>query len=283
MKKVKQLPGCIIFGIIALFVLNAGACFGETPLVSDGAPGIAQGDYPFKPGERLVFEIKWLFIPAGTATLEVLPMDERDGKPVWHFALTANTNKFADAFYKVRDKIDSFTDSNMSHTVFYKKKQREGDTKRDVEVYLDWENDKATYVQDGDRSKPIDIAPGSFDPLSVFYYFRTQPLDGDQEVRTSVTDGKKCVVGKAIVKKKTTVKVPAGKYETFLVEPELKHIGGVFKKSKNAKLKLWFSTGPDRLIVRIKSKVVVGSFTAELISVEQVEPMQNSTVASTRK
>ncbi len=222
------------------------------------------------PGEKLTFEIKWLFVPAGTATLEVLPLEMRDGEPVWHFVLTAKTNKFADAFYKVRDRIDAYTDLNMTRTLSYKKKQREGDTKRDVEVFFDWDANQAVYEQDGKQNKPLEIQPGSFDPLSIFYHFRSQKLAKGAEVTGHVTDGKKCVVGRAHIVKKQTVKVPHGKYKTLLVEPELTHIGGVFKQSKGAVLRIWFSEGPERRIVRIKSKVVVGSFVADLIAVEKM-------------
>jgi hypothetical protein len=52
------------------------------------------------------------------------------------------------------------------------------------------------------------------------------------------------------------------------VEPNLEHIGGVFKKSKDAKLKIWVTADSRRIPVKIKSKVAVGSFVGELMSVE---------------
>ncbi|MBW2193775.1 MAG: DUF3108 domain-containing protein, partial [Deltaproteobacteria bacterium] len=81
-----------------------------------------------------------------------------------------------------------------------------------------------------------------------------------------ITDGKKCVVGIARVIKKEKIKVPGGTYNTYVLEPELEHIGGVFEKSKNAKIRLWVTADERRILVKVKSKVVVGSFTGELIS-----------------
>jgi hypothetical protein len=46
----------------------------------------------------------------------------------------------------------------------------------------------------------------------------------------------------------------------------LEHIGGVFEKSKNARIRLWVTADERRILVKVKSKVVVGSFTGELIS-----------------
>jgi len=56
------------------------------------------------------------------------------------------------------------------------------------------------------------------------------------------------------------------------VEPDLQHIGGVFEKSKDAKLKIWVTADKRRIPVKVKSKVRVGSFVAELISAEGIVP-----------
>ena len=70
------------------------------------------------------------------------------------------------------------------------------------------------------------------------------------------------------IAKKEEIKVASGSYETYLVEPELRDLGGVFKKSKNATLKIWVTADRRCIPVKIKSKVKVGSFVAELVSVE---------------
>ena len=66
-------------------------------------------------------------------------------------------------------------------------------------------------------------------------------------------------------------KIEVGKkvYDTYLIMPELKHVGGVFEKSKNAKIKLWITADERRLLVKIKSKVIVGSFIGELVPAVQ--------------
>ncbi len=68
--------------------------------------------------------------------------------------------------------------------------------------------------------------------------------------------------------KKERITVPAGTFDTYLIEPELKDVGGVFKKSKNAKIQLWITADRRRIPVKIKSKVIVGNFTGELVTAE---------------
>jgi hypothetical protein len=227
-----------------------------------------QTQLPFQPGEKLTFELKWTVVPAGQATLEVKPIKQVDGNDAYHFRLTARSNRFVDAFYKVRDRINGYTDMDITRSVFYAKKQREGKTQKNVVVRFDWNSQSAEYTEFLKRAKkgPLALMPGAFDPLSIFYYTRKQSLQVGDELQRPVTDGKKCVVGKAKVIRREKITVPAGEFDTFLMVPDLKHVGGVFKKSKNAKIELWVSADERRLPIKLRSEVIVGSFTGELVT-----------------
>jgi len=233
------------------------------------SPGKAMADLPtipFTPGEKLVFKLSWTIIPAGQAVLEIRPHTLVNGDKAWHFRMTAETNSFVDTFYKVRDRVDGYTDALMNHSILYKKKQREGSTHRDIVVTFDHPNNKVQYSNFKKTRKPITIEPGAFDPLSAFYFVRRLNMASGSAIERPVTDGKKFVIGRVRVIKRETVKVTSGTYDTWLIEPDLKHVGGVFEKSKNAKLQLWVTADSRRIPVKIKSKVVVGSFIGELVS-----------------
>lgn len=228
--------------------------------------------FPFQPGERLVFELKWEFIKAGEASLSVLPIETVDRRQAFHFVMTAKTVPFIDVFYKVRDRIDAYADLGMEHTVFYKKKQREGKTRRDIVVIFDWEKEQAQYIKSGKPKDPIELMPGAFDPLSAFYYVRTVPPEPNTFIERPVTDGKRNVIGRATFVKRERIEVNGTEYDAFLIEPELKHIRGVFEKSEDASIQVWISADHRRIPLRVKSKVVVGSFLADLISAEGLVP-----------
>jgi hypothetical protein len=232
------------------------------------------GTLPFAPGERLRFSLRWTVVPAGEAILEVLPIKTIDGQKVYHFRLTAETNAFVDLFYKVRDRIDAFASIDMTRAVRYHHKQREGDNHKDVEVQFDWQKEIALFT-DGKNDKEVEIKPGTFDPLSVFYFSRMADFRADGLIQCPVSDGKKCVNGQARIIKKETIKIISGKYETYLIEPDLKHVGGVFEKSKDAKIRLWVTADEKHLPVKIASKVAIGSFVGELTAIENVDPRQN--------
>jgi len=223
---------------------------------------------PFHTGEKMVFQVRWAFIVAGEAVIEVLPVETFNGEDSYHFVFTARTSPFVDIFYKVRDRVDSYADINMNHSLYYKKKHQ-GHSHEEASVEFDWEKEEAQYSEGGKAREPVSIMPGTFDPLSVFYAFRIHAVNNQFEIGIPVTDGKKCIMGKASVIRRERIKVAGISYDTFMVEPEIEHIGGVFEKSEDARLQIWV-TADDRCIpVRIKSKVTVGSFVADLVSFEQ--------------
>lgn len=219
---------------------------------------------PFSPGERLTFELKWGVIPAGEAVLEVLPVEMMDGAPVYHFVMTATSNSFLDVFYKVRDRIDSYTDIHMTHSLLYKKKQHEGSTRRDIVVQFDWGKGEANYTNYDRPKPPVKLWPGAFDPLAIFYRTRLFDMRVNVILEHPVSDGRKTLMGQAKVIRRETLAINGKTYDTFLIEPELKDIGGVFKKSKDGKIEIWLTADERRIPVKIRSKVVVGSFVGEL-------------------
>jgi hypothetical protein len=222
----------------------------------------------FFPGEKLTYCIKWGYIPAGYAYLEVLPNETWNEQPVFHFQLKARTNSFVSKIYEVSDQIDSYVSISRNRTVHYKKRVREGRTRRDITVYFNLKNQTAQYKNFDQYKPPISIPKYTFDPLSAFYYVRLFKPDKTKSIFASVTDGKKCVAGKVRYIKQETISVPYGSFDTWLIEPDIKDVGGVFEKSKNAKIQIWITNDERRIPVLLRSKVIVGSFYAELIKIE---------------
>ena len=225
---------------------------------------------PFKPGEKLVYQLRWGIVPAGSATLEVLENKSMHDMEARHFRLTAQTNAFVDTFYMVRDVVESFTDQDIDFTLLYKQKQQEGNTKRDVTIFFDLPNMEARYRNNNVDNDPIAILPGTLDPLSSLYYIRNTELKAGLVISKPVTDGKKNLIAEARVIKRESVTVRGEKYDTFLVEPDLKGVRGVFDQKKGSRIKLWFTADDRHLLVKIKSKVAVGSFYGVLVDKENV-------------
>jgi len=259
--------GLFVQVIVVVFLISvqllAGALAPDTAVGSDPS---STEMISFFPGERLTYALRWEFIAAGEATLEVLPHGVMDGRPVRHFALTVRSNSVLDKIYKVRDRIDAYTDMTLSRSVLYEKKQKEGRRERDIVVRFDLEKQTAVYTNFGRSKLPVALLPGTFDPLSAFFFVRASGLASGKVIERPVSDGKKCVRGRVEVLERETIWVNGRAYETFRLEPELMHVGGVFEKSPNAKIELWVSADRRHIPIRIRSRVAVGRFVGELVS-----------------
>ena len=253
-----------LFAAAVLLLLLASAARADPAR----APHPAQPDYPFARGEKLSNDLYWTVVKAGSATLETIPDVALEGKKTLHFRALAKSTPFIDTFYKVRDSIESWVDPGVTRAWLYKKDQEEGTYVRHYLVRFDAGGSVAHRYSKGELKNAVIVPYGCFDPLSMLFLFRTKPLAVGYEFAAPVTDGEKAVVGKARVVKRETITVRAGEFDTFLVEPEVKEIGGVFRKSPDATLQVWITADARRIPVRVKSKVIVGSFSMELTGYE---------------
>lgn len=224
---------------------------------------------PFQPGETLRYDLKWGFFPVGSATMKVLPMDEDASENSFHrLSFSVRTNEFADAFYKVRTNITSVVDRSFSKSMWYKKSQKEGKTKREIKVLFDYDAGKASYFESKKMVSTLSIPSQVLDPLSIAYFFRLQELKPSTETILPTCDGRKVKMIKVRTGKVEKVRVPAGNYKAIGTVPEMKDLSGVFKKSPDGVLRIWYSDDSLKLPVKISSKVIVGSFNARLVSAE---------------
>jgi len=236
------------------------------------APGNAEAldrKAPFQPGEKLTYRAKWGLLSAGEVTLEILPMETVDGVSAYHFAMTTQTNSAVDLIYKVRERQDSYIDSGMTRSILYKKRA-EGEYPRDVVIHFDWDKRKATRSNFGEKTPPVDIVPGTFDPLALFYVIRLQDIKKTPAFTIPITEGDRNILVKASVSQKERIEIAGRTYETFVVTPDMERLEtqNVMKKGDAQELQIWFTADEEKIPVRIRSKVRVGHFDFDLIKRE---------------
>jgi hypothetical protein len=210
----------------------------------------------FGVGEWLKFDLGYGFINAGTATMEVKDVVDFNGRPAYQIISTAESNKFFSSFYPVQDRVESILDAIGLFSWRFEKNLREGKYRADRTYTFDQVNHTVVY-----KSDTIVVAPYVQDALSLLYYARTQPMEvGKSFYIDNFTDGKNYPLEVRILEKER-IKVKAGEFECMVVEPLLQS-AGIFKHE--GKLTVWLTNDRLRLPVMMKTKVVVGSITAEL-------------------
>jgi hypothetical protein len=213
-------------------------------------------NYSFGVGEELEFEVKYGFISAGTATMSIERLIEYENRPCYLITSIARSNSFFSTFYKVEDRVETIVDAMGLYSWRFEKNLNEGSYHAQRLVVFDQRNQKVYYKEDTTEA-PLFVQ----DALSVFYFVRTQPLEVGKSILVDHYNDGNLFSLEVKVLEKEKVTVSAGTFECFVVEPLLKSVG-VFKHE--GQLKVWLTDDRLRLPVLMKSKVLVGSISAEL-------------------
>jgi len=211
--------------------------------------------------EKLVYDLTWIGLKAGTASLEI--MKEKDTIKI---ISQAHSAQFISLFYKVEDRIESILSQGLSPSpvgqpIKYRVKIREGKHRRDKEVIF--EQGKALYFDYRNNEKEeFEVPCPIFDPVSGFYYFRTHELVVGEPVYITVFDNKKIWDVEVQVLRKEKVTIPAGTFDTIVVKPLLKS-EGIF--SRKGEVHIWLTDDEKHIPVQVTLKVKIGHVAATLV------------------
>jgi hypothetical protein len=277
--------------LIFLCLLGSGPALAETeqqPAILEQLPPgmedqlvdpltVAKRDL-FSAGEHLDFKLGWSVFTVARATLLTSPGSYGE-MPALKINLKARTNAFADAIYKVRNESTSWVSPDVSFSYEYSAIQNEGGRHRDTRALFDPDALTARYINNksDEEREPVAILPGTFDPLGIVFFLRSIDFDVGDELVIPTSNGKEFFYTIVRVTKKVTKRFPVGKMEAYVIEPDIKDIGGVFKRSPDGKIRFYISADERKLPLRMESQVAVGKFWAELVEV--VDPAAGESVA----
>ncbi len=260
----------IFLGIVLGFLGHASFAFSQEKSDSKfGTPKVfsdssSTGDFvwrklpnsAFGVGERLAFIIRWGPIHAGEAVMEIPEIVTVHGRKAYRIISRAATNRTFSTFFKVRDRVESLMDVDGLFSWHFEKHLREGKFKADiVEVF----NQPEHFVLS--RGDTIPVTPYVQDVLSALYFVRTQPLVVGKPILVDNYADRKVYPLEVRVLKKERIKVKAGTFDCVVIRPILRSTG-IFQQK--GELTVWLTDDNTHTPVLMKSKVVVGSFVAEL-------------------
>ena len=259
-----------------MVALWGAICIGVTPANGESADAAEENPYPqeeieMRPGEHFTFQIRWGIMTVGEATLGIEGPVDWNGQKAYHIHHTARTRGMVDAFYRVRNQVDSYLDVSGTRSLHYTKEQREGRSERDVVVYFDWEKETATYTDGDHREDPIDIEPHTHDPISIVFAARHLPFAEGETYTIPVSDGRRFFEAELTVTERKNLRTRLGTFDAILIQADTKELGGVFERGRDTDIQFWVSNDERRLPLLMLSSVSIGSFRAELIQVELPE------------
>jgi hypothetical protein len=234
----------------------------------------------FSVGEKFTFDIRYGFIKAGSATMEVKDLVfVHDSIPAYRIISTAKSSKGFDFIYKVRDSVESVIDTMGFFSWQFRKQLREGGYKFDLDVNYDQihgrayietirYHDKEPLMIKKRETFEIPIPKYVIDVLGAFYFVRTHYLETGMPIDMINQDNKKIYNLRVYIQKKERIKVGAGEFDCIMVEPQLK--GDAIFKQKG-RLWVWLTDDELKIPVKMKSKAFIGSITSHLVKIEGVK------------
>jgi hypothetical protein len=231
---------------------------------------IAQQQSAFKDGEWFRFRVSYSgWLKAGEATMTIKEK-KLNGKEVYHVVGKGAATGAIKWFFKVKDRYESYFDVKTGLPYKFIRKIDEGGHTKDIEIDFDHDLNKAT-VNNKKRKyvKDFDINEGVQDMVSAFYYHRnnydTDKIQVGDVVRLSMFFDeenypfKLKFLGRETIKVRvngTRIKVKTLKFRPYVMA------GRVFKEEES--LTLWVSADKNKVPLKIKADLAVGSLRADL-------------------
>lgn len=240
-------------------------------LVAFKAPN-NQTESAFTKGEWFKFEMSYSgFLKAGNATLSVNETN-LDGKEVYHVVGKGWTTGAIKWFFKVKDRYESYFDKNTGAPYKFIRKIDEGGHTKDVEIKFNHKKRTAEVNNKKHKSlKTIATEKDVQDMVSMYYYLRNSidvaSLKIGDEIKTNMFFDEENYGFKLKYLGKETIEIDINgsevKVKTLKFRPYVM-AGRVFKEEES--LTLWVSADKNKMPLKIKADLAVGSLRADLVA-----------------
>jgi hypothetical protein len=219
----------------------------------------------FGVGEWFKFRIHYGFVNAGYATLEVKDASVNN-KKVFHVVGKGFTTGMSRFFFKVEDVYESYIDKETRNPYQFVRKIDEGGYTKNQEGFFNPATSRILVKDYKHKTEKTFVVPkNTQDIISTFYYLRNHPnidkikqgesIAIDMFFDDETTKFKLKFIGREDITTKF------GLVSTMIFRP-LVQSGRVFKEEES--LTVWVSDDDNKLPVRIKASLAVGSIKADL-------------------
>lgn len=227
----------------------------------------AQSHQAFEEGEWFKFRIHYGIFNASFATLEVKESYIKS-KPVYHIVGTGKSTGALHWFFKVDDNYETYIDRKTGAPYRFIRQIDEGGHTKDIQIDFDHHNKTALVLNKKyDTKNTFSTKENVHDMLSAFYYLRNninaKGLEEGDVVHLNMFfddenhDFQLKFMGREVIKTKMG-KIAALKFRPYVLA------GRVFKEKES--LTFWVSDDENRVPLKIKADLAVGSLVADIES-----------------
>ena len=217
----------------------------------------------YKSGEWLKYRMHYGLINAGYATV-ALESTTENNKEAYHVIGRGWTTGVTKLFFKVKDNYQTWFYKDNQQPYHFRRRVNEGGHIISRDVYFD-QKAKTAFVKDHKKKKEKTLTIDNVqDILSSFYYLRNKDVSelkvGDELELDMFLDYetfgfKMKYLGEEVIKTKF------GKIKSLKFRPSVQS-GRIFKAKES--LTIWITADKNKIPIRIKADLSVGSLKADL-------------------
>lgn len=216
-------------------------------------------------GEWFKFRIHYGVVTAGYATLEVKEA-VRDNKKVYHAIGKGYTTGMSKWFFKVDDTYESYFDKVTNKPYQFVRQINEGGYTKNQEGFFNQDKNSVLLKDYKNKTeKTFPVTENVQDILSTFYFLRNHPnidkLKVGESIIVDMFFDNETFKFKLKYIGKEDLKTKFGVIPSMIFRP-LVQSGRVFKEQES--LTVWISDDQNKLPIRIKASLAVGSLKADL-------------------
>lgn len=246
----------LVPGVILVLALTAGhSLFADFTVVTRSDPALIQTAFPRK--EKMVYELTWLGIKAGTVSIDIRKKEGGN----WHVLGEARSSPLFSLFFPVEDRFETALGADL-YPEWITLQQREGSYQAFRRVTFYQDRLRVVSEKDSDPSKTYKLNRPAHNELTSFLVLRTLPLTAGRSVfvETFAADRSHTVEVKVI--KRERLQTGFGEVDALKVRPDLP-----FKtvQEQRGEFYAWFTDDARRLPIRLQGGVVLGSIVGRLV------------------
>ncbi|MFQ5431650.1 MAG: DUF3108 domain-containing protein [Nitrospinota bacterium] len=225
-------------------------------------------ELPFSVGEKLIYNVEWLWFDAGRVVLNIPDIVNDGDRRLMRFTMrTTSTNVIAKIFH-MDDFFESYWDMENRIPKKLVVKIRESHTTKDKVIDFDHAAGQAVVTTDDKESEIKELNPRAQDFLSSGHFTRTWPLIPKTKIRFPVFEDNKNYNAVIKVIKKERIRIMGGLLDTVMIIPKIKYEGAFQSRGT---LYVWMTDDEYKIPVRFKMSIVVGTMVATLTSADGVK------------
>lgn len=219
----------------------------------------------FGTGEFIKLRIHYGLVNAGYATLEVKE-STRNNRKVHHVEGKGWTVGMTKFFFEVKDDYQSFFDKETGKPYQFLRKIDEGGYTKYQEGFFNQSNG-TVRVKDykNNTENTFSVPENVQDIVSAFYYLRNHPqidnLKNGESIAIDMFFDNETTKFKLKYLGEENIKTKFGKISCKIFRPYVQ-AGRVFKEEES--LTVWISNDDNKIPVRVKASLAVGSLKADL-------------------